>query len=539
MPIREDILRISIENAVYRNEIDKLLLENKHRYDLLIENAEDPIAVISYEGEFLFVNSKAADFLGMLPEDIIHQSMWDLFPLEFAESQMANIRSVIESGQGRVIEEKTFINGNKFWFSSNIQPIPIVEGIVPSVQLISRDITDIKNIERKLRSEQSKLKTITENSPFGLVLIDDNGDYIYMNPHFQEMCGYKPSEIPNGKTWFRKVFPNEEDRNIAIKAWVNDFKNAQPGEKKPRIFKIVSKNGLEKILHFVPVMLENGQFLMTVDDITAQRVVEKALKQSEEKFRTLAQTAVDAIIITDAEGRIVFSNRSLERIFDYNYLEIMGLPMKILIPDEYRNDFQGQMDIEPQDSSFSGNVFETYGLRKDGSEFPLEVSLNKWEAEGESYTTSIIRDITRRRLYEFKLKMREEIFQLMANNIKEVFWIIDPLNGQLIYMSPSYKTIWGQNTDTIFQNPRSWINSIIEEDRELFVDHIFGKSNDPSQWKEGAEFRLIRPDGGVRWILTRAFPVINENKEIYRRVGIATDITQLKKIESKLDDLTN
>jgi PAS domain S-box-containing protein len=533
-PLREDLLKIAIENSVYRIKMDKMLLESKLRYDLLIESAEDPIAVISYEGEFLYVNKMASNFFGVDPEDIIGTKIWDIFPPHYAASQMRNIKSVIETGQGMVIVEQTSIEGENYWFSSNIQPMPLIEGINPSAQLIARNITNIKEIEGKLKSEKTKLRTITENAPFGLVLIDKNGDYIYMNPHFRDMCGYDLHEVPNGKTWFNKVFPDPNYRKKAIDAWISDFKNAQPGERKPRVFKVRCKNGDEKIFDFIPVILENGQYLMTVNDITSQRKVEKALKQSEEKFRTLAQTAVDAIIITDADNNIVFSNRSLERIFDHNHSDILGLPINMLIPDEYQSEFQGQMDIPIENEEYMGIVFETYGLRKDGSEFPLEISLNHWEVEGESYTTAIIRDITRRRLYEFKLKMREEIFQLMANNINEVFWIIDPLNGQLIYMSPSYKFIWGENTDLLFQNPRAWIQSIVEEDRERFIEHIFG--NKSSKWHESLEFRLLRPDGEIRWILTRAFPVINENKEIYRRVGIATDITKLKEIEEDLED---
>ncbi len=272
--------------------------------------------------------------------------------------------------------------------------------------------------------------------------------------------------------------------------------------------------------------------ICVLNDITERKRVEYALKTSEEKFRNLAQTAVDAIIIIDSEEKIIFSNSSLERIFDYREEEILGEYLDTLIPQGHMEDFQVKLDFFHQHDREMGNVFESFGLRKDGSEFPLEMSLNTWKAEGEIYTTFIIRDITQRKLNEFKLKMREDIFQLMARNIEEVFWIIDPLTGQILYMSPSYYKIWGESIENLYQNPRSWIESIHPKDKDEFISYIFGKNGRTIKHRDKIECRVQRPDGKVRWIKVRAFPVINQNKEIYRRIGIATDISDIRAMEN-------
>ena len=189
----------------------------------------------------------------------------------------------------------------------------------------------------------------------------------------------------------------------------------------------------------------------------------------------MAETAIDAIIIVDVDEKIIFCNRSLERIFEYREDEILGEYLDTLIPKHYIEDFQTKLDYYNQHDLEPGNIIETYGMRKDGSEFPLEMSLNTLQNDDDIFTTFIIRDITRRKLNEFKLKMREDIFQLMSLNINEVFWLIDPLTGQILYMSPSYYKIWGQSIEDLYQNPRSWIESIHSHDREKFVSHIFGK----------------------------------------------------------------
>lgn len=157
-----------------------------------------------------------------------------------------------------------------------------------------------------------------------MVLIAKNGDYKYINPKFRELFGYHLEEIPNGKEWFKRAFIDPEKRHEVILTWKNDFKNAVPGEKKPRTYEVTARNGEKKIVDFVPVLLENKEYLMTVNDITERKIAENALQQSEEKFRTVASSAVDAIIITDLDGSIVFCNDSLQRIFGYNENDIFG-----------------------------------------------------------------------------------------------------------------------------------------------------------------------------------------------------------------------
>ena len=653
-PVNPQELVHTLEMALYKHRMEKSLRESEERYRLLVENAEDPIAAVNSQGEFLMANTSANRFFGLNPDGLVGKKMWDIFPLEHANRQMKSIRKVIKTNQGITLEEETVIQGEKRWFSTNLQPMT-TPGKLKVVQLIARDITENKKtesyllerrnfltgvlddmqtfvavlepdgrvvfvnntplslinttleevqgamfqdlqwwsltpqlreriqqdielcaggetineeleihtkkgplwieysmhpiydqegelqylvpegrdissqkqIEENLLSEKSKLRTITENAPFGLVLIDSQGNYLYVNPKFEEISGYTLEDVPNGKEWFNKAFPDTEIRNEVISTWIEDFNGSKPGDKASRIFPVTSNNGEVKIIYFIPIHLDNGEYLMTMEDITKQMQVERALKGSEEKFRTLAQTAIDAIIITDEDGAIVFSNRSLERIFDYSQEDILGQPVDILIPERYQAEFAGHMELpESKPNNGSGKVFESYGLRKDGSEFPLEMSLNSWQLEGKCFTTAILRDITRRKLNEFKMKMREEIFQLMARNIEEVFWMIDPLNGQLLYMSPSYHKIWGSSISELYQNPRSWIESIHSQDQEKFIHHIYGslEINDLTRTKS-MECRLKRPDGGIRWIRIRSFPVINENKQIYRRVGLAKDIT--------------
>ena len=135
--------------------MEKALYDSERKYKLLIENADDPIAIVKDDGTFLLVNESGAKYLGGVPRDICGKTMWDVFPREQADSQMKSIRKVIETGTDLVIEEKTIINHKEKWFNTKLQPITDANGLISSVQLIARDITKNKNIEHDLVSREN------------------------------------------------------------------------------------------------------------------------------------------------------------------------------------------------------------------------------------------------------------------------------------------------------------------------------------------------------------------------------------------------
>ena len=140
------------------------------------------------------------------------------------------------------------------------------------------DITERKLSEQLLLAERKKFLTLSENAPFGMVLIDDLGNITYINPKFRELFGYDIEDIPDGRTWFKKAYPDPEYRKTVISAWVEDLKQARIGQKRPRIFKVNCKDGTEKIVNFIPVQLETGEHVMSCNDITEQKCFEEKLQ---------------------------------------------------------------------------------------------------------------------------------------------------------------------------------------------------------------------------------------------------------------------
>ncbi len=125
---------------------------------------------------------------------------------------------------------------------------------------------------------------------------------------------------------------------------------------------------------------------------------------------------------------------------------------------------------------------------------------------------------------EAALRASEERFRQLAENIDNVFWMLDPHQKQIIYISPAYEKIWGRSCAEVYASQTAFVSAIHPEDRDRMIQAM---AENPQQQKE-IEYRIIRPDGEVRWLRDRAFPIYNDAGALYRVTGIAEDITQDK-----------
>jgi PAS domain S-box-containing protein len=185
-----------------------------------------------------------------------------------------------------------------------------IAGAIANAQLF----TERKQAEEALRTEKQRFQTVSENAPFGMVMADQTGTIKYINPKFKELFGYDLNDIPDGKTWFRKAFPDPTYRHHVISTWINDnrLESHKPGEKTIRTFRVTCKDGTEKIIEFLPVKLERGEYLTSLVDITRRKEAEEALQRSEEAATRLAQENAMVAEI----GRIISSTLNIEEVYE-------------------------------------------------------------------------------------------------------------------------------------------------------------------------------------------------------------------------------
>lgn len=129
------------------------------------------------------------------------------------------------------------------------------------------------------------------------------------------------------------------------------------------------------------------------------------------------------------------------------------------------------------------------------------------------------------------LQQSEERFRQLAETIREVFWMTDAGKTQFLYISPAYEAVWGRTCAALYESPREWSDAVHPEDRDR-VQNLARHGPDAAEYD--TEYRISRPDGAVRWIHDRAFPVRDETGAIYRVAGVAEDVTGRKHLERQI-----
>jgi len=191
--------------------------------------------------------------------------------------------------------------------------------------------------------------------------------------------------------------------------------------------------------------------------VLSEEILQKDIKlrESEGKFRSVADSAVDGIITTDTDGKIVLFNSSLKNIFGYGIDEIKGKEVTMLMPTRYKKNFRDKLERFKSTGSheLAGKTFETIGLKNDGTEFPFEISIATWGSKGNIFTTSIIRDVSERKKTENKLQKslneKEMLLKEIHHRVKNNLMII----SSLLNLQSRY--IKDEESKTIFKESRN------------------------------------------------------------------------------------
>ena len=145
-----------------------------------------------------------------------------------------------------------------------------------------------------------------------------------------------------------------------------------------------------------------------------------------------------------------------------------------------------------------------------------------------------LHDITRSKRAEKALRESEERFREITDRIDSVFWITDPEASRVVYVSPAYERVWGRTCASLYEQPHSFLECIHPGDRERVSAHVTGEEA-RNQGSFEIEYRILWPDGTVRWIRDRGFSIPDSEGRIMRLVGVADDITGRRRAEEALE----
>ncbi|HXH37787.1 MAG TPA: PAS domain S-box protein [Thermoanaerobaculia bacterium] len=250
-------------------------------------------------------------------------------------------------------------------------------------------------------------------------------------------------------------------------------------------------------------------------------------QEAEQRFATILEATTDFVAIATPSGKVIYVNRAGRRLAG---IADDADVTQSTFADYYTEAGAGVIRTEAVPTAVREGVWsgETTLIGRDGVDIPVsEVVIAHKGPDGKlEYLSTIMRDITEVKERERRLRESEENFRQMADNIADVFYINSPDLKTVVYVSPAYETIWGRSPADLYADPMQWASSIVPEERER-VFATFGAMAE-TESTATAEFRITRPDGEVRWILSRAFPVRDAAGSVIRITGVATDITERK-----------
>ena len=257
----------------------------------------------------------------------------------------------------------------------------------------------------KLERQTQLLYSVLYHAPFGLALIEKDGTFKYINPRFERLFGYTHKEIPSGREWVARAYPDPAYRREVVSAWKGDLKNIPPGMEKERIFTVTCKNGSEKITRFIPVQTKTGEHIMACQDITEEIRTGEALRQSEERYRNILENIEDGYFEVDLAGNMKFFNPALIRMLGCEEEEMKGMNNR-----QYMDQENARLVYKTFNQVYrSGAPAKGFGWeiqRKDGGVLFVEgsVSLIRDSIGNPVGFKGVVRDITERKKTERQLE---------------------------------------------------------------------------------------------------------------------------------------
>jgi len=515
------------DNVTGLKRAKEALKVSEDNYFSLIEQNADGI-VILYGHIVEFYNQKMYRISGYSEEEIRSKQFIDLVAPEYHKLLQANYDMELVSGEPNALEMEIIAkDGRKIPVETRAQPI-VFRGRAATMVVI-RDVTERKKAEDALKLSEKNFRNFLDNSSLGIRIRDADGNVSYSNQAFLDIFGYKNAAES-------QAHPPQEYYSPESRAeFLQRNEKISRGEQIPNRVEvdILRKDGtVRHVQIFGHRQLWDGkqQAQTFFNDVTERKQVEDALKASEQNFRNSMDTSSIGIRISDNKDHTSYVNKTLLDIFGYKDInEVMSSP-----PQDHYSPASHASWVKRHEKLMRGEPMPKQVdidiIRKDGTVRYLDVSMKDVFWDGKAQNQTLYNDITARKQAEEALHESEEKYRLIVENSSDIIFTLNA-EGNIIYISPSVKNILGYKATDLMGRP---FQSLVHPDDIPVVQRAIQRHiQDGHQTPGGTEYRIRHLSGEWRWHNGTGNVVRDANGKYIYFLGIARDITEVKRMEEE------
>jgi PAS domain S-box-containing protein len=543
---------------------------SEEQYRLLLECVTDyAIFLLDTEGRITTWNRGAERLLGYREAEAVGQSFGRFFTLEDVARGQPETELATAAAKDRTSEDRWHVrkDGSRFWVTGTTVALRDRQGRLRGYARVVHD----RREQRQAEEMRFRLSSIVESSEDAIIGKSLDGTIMSWNAGAQRLLGYAAEEIV-AKPFAQLVPPDQLDELTRVLARVKADQPIEPYETVR-----VKKDGTRVCVSVSvsPIRDATGRIVgasTIARDITAHKRAEEmqlrlarqavlraevalALAEKDGSFRRILQRCAAALVrhldVDFAHIWILDTERNTLKLRGgaSKEAEMDGSPRRVPpgtlalgpIAQKRQPYFTTDVINDPCISNKTwvkqeGIVsFTAYPLLLEDSLVGVIALLSRKPASEDllgvlaSVADSLAQGIERWRAEE-RLHESERRFRQLAENIREVFWMVDPRSSTSLYVSPAYEEIWGRSRSSIYDNWGSFLDSVHPDDRARVADAV---SRQAAGEAVEQEYRIVRPDGSVRWIHDRGYPIKDRSGQFYRVAGIAEDITERQRAEEE------
>ena len=518
-----------IEEAKVRNkqrQAENALRRSEENFRLSLDDSPLGIRIVTAESETLYANQAVLKMYGYESiEELRKTPLKERYtPESYAKFQTRKEKR----GRGEFAPSEYDINivrkNGEIWHIQVFRKEVIWNG-ARQFQIIYQDITERKRAEEALRQSEELYRTIFENTGTSMILIEEDMTISMANGEFVRNTGYSLDEINGRLKWTEIVHPDDLGRMIKQHRLRRESQGgALPGYE----LRYITKTGnLRDALLNIQLVPGTKKSVASLMDITERKQAEKKLINSEEKFRTLAESSPFAIMMHQGE-RWIYANRAAQEISGYTEEELYRMHFWDFVHPDHRN-MGKKRGLDRQQGKVLPPEYELKIIAKNGVEKWVSLTGNTIQHEDKPTALISVTDITERKLAQEEMVRKSEEIADLYNNAPCGYHSLGT-DGTILRINDTELEWLGYNRDEV-TGKKKWTDFLTPAGCLIFKKTFPIIKN--QKWIKGIEYKLVRKDGSVFPVLLNATAVIDEKGNYVESRSICFDITERKQGEEE------